>query len=89
MTQRDLIYRIVAQNKGPFKVDIGSSMSSPLTVIHRGSSIPEALNLMKEKKFTRLPVVTRTGEIIGLVTMEMVMRKVSLKEKPKTNFQES
>jgi CBS domain-containing protein len=80
VTQRDIIFRVVAQNKGPFKVTVGSIMSSPVTAIDRHSPVGKALELMKQKGFTRLPVVTKTSEIIGVVTMEMVVRKVPLKK---------
>ena len=80
VTQRDIIFRVVAQNKGPFKVTLVSIMTSPVTVIDHRSPIREALEVMKKGGFSRLPVVTETGEIIGLVTMEMVVRKVPLKK---------
>ena len=79
VTQRDLIYRVIAQNKGPFKVNLGSISSSPVTVVHREIPAIKALEIMKDKRFNRLPVVTKTGEIVGLVTMEMLVRKLPLK----------
>jgi CBS domain-containing protein len=79
VTERDIIFRVVAQNKGPFKVTLSRIMSSPVTVIDAGSPMVQAVEIMKEKGFNRLPVVARGGEMIGLVTMEMVMRKVPLK----------
>ena len=78
VTQRDLIYRVISQNKGPFKVNLGSIMSSPLAVIHRSDAIKKALETMKEKRFSRLPVVTKTGEIVGLITLQMVIQKLPL-----------
>jgi signal-transduction protein with cAMP-binding, CBS, and nucleotidyltransferase domain len=80
VTQRDIIFRVVAQNKGPFKVTVGSIMSSPVTVIDRHSPAINALEIMKKKGIGRLPVVTKAGEIIGLVTMKMVVQKVPLKK---------
>lgn len=79
VTERDIIFRVVAQNRGPFKVTLSKIMSSPVTVIDTDSSIVKAVEIMKEKGFNRLPVVARGGEMIGLVTMEMVMRKLPLK----------
>lgn len=79
VTERDIIFRVVAQNRGPFKVTLSKIMSSPVTVIDTDSSIVKAVEIMKEKGFNRLPVVARGGEMTGLVTMEMVMRKLPLK----------
>lgn len=79
VTERDIIFRVVAQNRGPFKVTLSKIMSSPVAVIGAGSPIVEAVEIMKERGFNRLPVVARGGEMIGLLTMEMVMRKLPLK----------
>ncbi len=79
VTERDIIFRVVAQNKGPFKITLSRIMSSPVTVIEAGSPMTDALEIMKEKRFNRLPVVTKSGEMIGLVTMEMLMRKLPLR----------
>lgn len=81
VTERDIIFRVVAQNKGPFKITLSRIMSSPVTVIDADSPMFKALEIMKEKGFNRLPVVTKSGEMIGLVTMEMMMRKVPLRRK--------
>ncbi|SRR5690606_7275432 len=81
VTERDIIFRVVAQNKGPFKITLSRIMSSPVTVIDAGSPMMDALEIMKEKGFKRLPVVTKDGEMIGLVTMAMLMRKVPLRSK--------
>jgi CBS domain-containing protein len=79
VTQHDIIFRVVAQSKDPFKITLGCIMSSPVRVIHRDASISKALEIVKQQRFSRLPVVTKTGEIIGVVTMKMVVRKVPLK----------
>ena len=81
VTERDIIFRVVAQNKGPFKITLSRIMSSPVTVIDAGSPMMDALEIMKEKGFKRLPVVTKDGEIIGLVTMAILMRKLPLRSK--------
>ncbi|HXG06849.1 MAG TPA: CBS domain-containing protein [Nitrososphaera sp.] len=63
VTGRDIIFRVVAQNKGPFKITLSRIMSSPVTVIDAGSPMIDPLEIMKEKGFNRLPVVTKDGEI--------------------------
>jgi CBS domain-containing protein len=85
VTERDIIFRVVAQNKGPFKVTLNDIMSTPVTVIDGDSPVNKALETMKQKRISRLPVVTKTGEIMGLVTMELVVRKVPLKKISRTD----
>jgi CBS domain-containing protein len=89
VTQRDLIFRVVAQNKGPFKANIGSIMSAPVIVIQREAPLQEALEIMKQNKFSRLPVVTNSGDIIGLITMKMLVQKASLGRKSEANSETS
>jgi CBS domain-containing protein len=60
-------------------------MSTPVTVIDGDSPVSKALETMKQKRISRLPVVTKTGEIMGLVTMELVVRKVPLKKISRTD----
>src|SRR5262245_65482074 len=57
ITARDMLHRVIALNKGPFKLTLGQIMSEPLITIGRDSSIEDAISLMRSKKITRLPVV--------------------------------
>jgi CBS domain-containing protein len=70
LTERDIVRRVMAENKGPFKVTAGSVMSSPLITIDPESSIKDAITLMRSKKIRRLPVVDELGEIVGIVTLK-------------------
>lgn len=81
ITERDIIYRIVAQNRGPFKVMLKDVMSTPLVTIDSEASVEQALSVMKENDISRLPVVNKKGIIIGLLTMKMLVRKASISSK--------
>jgi CBS domain-containing protein len=59
VTERDILYRVMAENKGPFKVTIGEIMSSPIVAVDEGVSVKEAISLMRRKHIRRLLV---TGE---------------------------
>jgi CBS domain-containing protein len=81
ITERDIIYRIVAQNRGPFKVMLKDVMSTPLVTIDSEASAEQALSVMKENDISRLPIVNKKGIIIGLLTMKMLVRKASISSK--------
>lgn len=81
ITERDIIYRIVAQNRGPFKVMLKDVMSTPLVTIDSEASAEQALSVMKENDISRLPVINKKGIIIGLLTMKMLVRKASISSK--------
>ena len=77
VTERDIIFRVVAQNKGPFKVTLKDIMSSPIITIDFDKSVKEAFTLLKQNEINRLPVVNN-GILIGLVTTEMIVHKTSV-----------
>jgi CBS domain-containing protein len=79
VTERDIIFRVVAQSKGPYKVTLGEIMSSPLITIEESDSVSKAFSVMKRRKINRLPVINNAREVIGLLTMERLVRKVDIK----------
>ena len=74
VTERDIIFRVVAQNKGPFKVTLKDIMSFPIITIDSDESADKALAILKQNGINRLPVVNK-GNLIGLITTEMIARK--------------
>ena len=77
ITERDIIFRIVAQNRGPFKVALKDIMSAPLITVDSEASLDEALSLMKDNDIGRLPVLDK-GVIVGLLTTKEVVRKAPI-----------
>jgi CBS domain-containing protein len=72
VTERDILYRVIGGNKGPYKTVLKEVMSSPVVTIEKGSSVNEAMVLMKNKKIRRLLVIKKekTREFtLGLVTL--------------------
>ena len=72
VTERDILYRVIGGNKGPYKTVLKEVMSSPVVTIEKGSSINEAMVLMRNKKIRRLLVIKKekTREFtLGLVTL--------------------
>lgn len=49
ITERDIIFHIVAQNRGPFKVTLKDIMNFPPVTIYSDAPFEEALSVMKEK----------------------------------------
>src|SRR5918994_1828039 len=79
ITERDIIFRVVAQNRGPFKVKLKDIMSAPLITIDADKSIEEALAILNKHKINRLPAV-HDSSIIGIVTTGTVIRNVSIEK---------
>lgn len=72
VTERDILYRVVAEAKGIFKVNIGRIMSSPLVTIGKQTSLLDAILIMRKKGFRRLPVID-DGKITGVVTLMSIV----------------
>lgn len=84
VTERDILYRVVAEGKGTFKVSIGSIMSSPLVTIEKETQCIEAITIMRKKGLRRLPVIDKE-KIVGIVTLmslvgNMPIRNIDLAE---------
>jgi CBS domain-containing protein len=79
VTERDILYRVIGGNKGPYKTILRDVMSSPLVTIDEGASVTEAVSLMRSLKIRRLLVVRRekTKEVqLGLVTLMSIIGNV-------------
>jgi CBS domain-containing protein len=76
ITERDIIFRVVAQNRGPFKVKLRDIMSRPLITILDEMSTSKALSMMKRRNVTRLPVVDKKGRLVGMITMQGLVRSL-------------
>jgi CBS domain-containing protein len=72
VTERDILYRVIGGNKGPYKTVLKEVMSSPVVTIEKGSSVNKAMSLMRNKNIRRLLVIKREDIkefTLGLVTL--------------------
>jgi CBS domain-containing protein len=79
VTERDIIFRMVAQNRGPFKVTLKDVMTSPLIAIDSEASVDEALSIMREKEIGRLPLLNKKGVVVSLLTAKELVKKAPAK----------
>lgn len=71
-TEKDILYRVVAENRGPFKTTLKEIMSSPLITIDEAAPVKDAIDLMRRNAIIRVPV-TKEGEIIGILTLKSII----------------
>ena len=67
LSERDIVFKVVALEKDPSKVKVGEIMSKPLVTIDPDTTISEAIDIMVKNGFRRIPVV-RDGIIYGVLT---------------------
>ena len=75
VTERDVLYRVVAANKGPFKVTLREVMSSPLVTVDVMVTVRDAVALMRMKGIRRLPVVAG-NEMVGVLTLKALVGNI-------------
>ncbi|MDH2908066.1 MAG: CBS domain-containing protein [Candidatus Nitrosotalea sp.] len=70
VTEKDILYDVVARGLDPTKTTLKEITKSPLITISKTSSVKEALELMKKHDIRRLVVVDKRP--IGLITQKMI-----------------
>jgi CBS domain-containing protein len=77
ITARDFLQEVVAQSKGPFKLTLKDTMSTPLITINKEVLTKDAIMLMKGKNITRLLVINEAGEVLGVVSLRSLIGRAS------------
>ncbi|MEO9320626.1 MAG: CBS domain-containing protein [Nitrososphaera sp.] len=72
VTERDILYKVVAEGRGPYKVTLGEIMSSPLVSVPEGATVREAVALMRARSIRRIAVVS-DGKVVGLLTLMAIV----------------
>ncbi|MHB1909543.1 MAG: CBS domain-containing protein [Nitrososphaerales archaeon] len=74
VTERDVLYKIVAEDLPAAHVLLRKVMSSPLVSIDQGEPARKAMDTMRTKGFRRL-LVTGSGKPVGIVTQDDLVAK--------------
>ena len=74
LTERDLVYKILAKGSEPYKITVEEIMSTPLRVVRPDTTIEDAAKAMRENKIKRLPVVNEDNELIGVLSEGDIMK---------------
>ena len=74
VTDKDITYKVIAEGLDPAIVLISSIMTPNPVTIQSGTSMSDALQIMTERHFRHLPVVSTFGEIEGVLDITFAMR---------------
>jgi CBS domain-containing protein len=69
LTDRDLVLEVVAAGKDPATTTAGEVATGKPVRVAIGQPVEHALELMRQHKIRRLPVVDDNGTIIGMVSL--------------------
>ncbi|HXG27900.1 MAG TPA: CBS domain-containing protein [Nevskiales bacterium] len=75
MTRRDIVTKIVRDNKSTAQTKVGQIASRPLITVPPETSLNEAAQLIGRKNISRL-LVEQNGKIIGIVTETDIFQSV-------------
>lgn len=73
ITERDIIERVICNERDPKTTMVKEVMSSPLVTIDSLSSMDEAAKVMNKKRIKKLGVVTH-GRLVGVITASDIVR---------------
>jgi len=73
VTERDVLKRVIGNNRHVDKTKIREIMSRPVWVVNPNTELETALQNMLSQKIKKLPVV-KEGRLIGLVTLTDIAR---------------
>ncbi len=74
LTDRDLAVRVMAQEKNPGEVRAGDVVTRDVITFQDSMGIYEAIQKMTAEGIRRMPIVDNAGKLIGIVTMDDIVR---------------
>ena len=72
VTERDILYKVVAQGSNPSSVKVRDIMSSPVVTIEDTTRVGDAIAKMSKLGIRRLGV-TKNGKIVGMITQKAMV----------------
>jgi CBS domain-containing protein len=72
ITERDIVYKVVARGLVPQQVKVKDVMSSPVESVEENTKVLDAISKMSKLGLRRLGV-TRNGKLVGMVTQKAMV----------------
>ena len=69
LTDRDIVFRLVAAGLNPAETPVGTVMSREPIVCNSEDDLEVALDAMTRHQLRRIPTVDRNGQLLGIVTL--------------------
>ena len=74
ITDRDMVVRALALHRNPLQERVHDFMPPGVIHSYEDQEVKEAVQVMTEHHFRRLPVLTRSGNLVGIVTLSDLLR---------------
>ena len=76
VTDRDIVVEVLGNELDPATTTVGSLMRKPVVIAHESEDTTEVLQRMRTHGVRRLPVVAHKGEIVGIITLDDLLRLI-------------
>jgi len=74
VTDRDIVVAVVALDLDPAMLSVGDIMASDLETVPENEGVFETIQQMRVAGVRRIPVVTRHGSLVGIVSIDDVIQ---------------
>jgi CBS domain-containing protein len=78
LTDRDILYRLVAEGRDPRATRVREVMSNPVVTCRPEDTVQAAMDLMAAHHIRRLPVCDAAGGLVGWITLSDLSRRLLL-----------
>src|SRR5688500_2298796 len=68
-TERDVLRRVVAQERSPRELTVGSVMTEDVICVGPGTDLDEVSAIMKTRKIRHVPVCGDDGKVHGMISI--------------------
>jgi CBS domain-containing protein len=73
VTDRDILVETISLDIEAKLFTAGDLMTSPVTSVKEDAGLFEAISLLRNKKIRRLPVLSASGSLFGIITLDDVI----------------
>ncbi len=70
LTDRDIVIEAVAEDVNSRELTVGDIMSADLVTVNEDEDIVDTVKMMRANGIRRVPVVDRSGVLVGIVTVD-------------------
>ena len=77
LSDRDLVIEVLAKEVPVAAVAVGDIMSDRLLIAHENDEIQETVRRMRERGVRRIPVVSATGSLVGILALDDLVELIA------------
>jgi CBS domain-containing protein len=78
VTDRDIVIEVVAAGVDPRLLKVGDLLQRPIVTVTEDRSYGDTIRLMTVNGVRRMPVVDRTGNLVGIISVDDMLRQLAV-----------